>query len=218
MNDAERKVTELTQNALLRYPGGMRAAIRVMGLERAYSTIVGDLNPNSMQGRLKVDTLIKTMEITGDLSPLHFLNGHFGQSATSFLNDTPDAPTVEAEMLQDYPALVNYHNAVKDYTAGKTKDLTESIEFLEAARRELNETLNKAIEERKARWPMDIWTLLQGVGTGLLIGLVLWGRNNCEVTDCENGISIADYKGDFYELVRLLGEREVVRDDGPNLS
>lgn len=59
---------------------------------------------------------------------------------------------------------------------------------------------------------MDFWTLLQGAGLGLLVGFVFWGGKNCEVTDCKNGIFIAEYKGDFFELVRLLGDREVVKD------
>lgn len=149
MTDAERQITALVQTALLQYPGGMRAAFEAMDTERSYSTLAGDLNPNSVQGRLKVGTLIRIMELTGNKDALRYLCACFGGSFTPFGSEIPDAPTLEKEIIQDYPDVVALHRATQDFRDGKIT-LDKMLARLETACANLRQTAARAIQGDEA--------------------------------------------------------------------
>ena len=58
------------------------------------------------------------MEITGEYDALRYMAAYFGFSLSRLSSVEPDAPTVEAEMLQDYPALVAFHESVQAFRNG----------------------------------------------------------------------------------------------------
>lgn len=60
-----------------------------------------------------------------------------------------------------------------------------------------------------------IW--LCGAFAGLAVGIVLGLAISCQPQRDEGtGILTVQYKGALYELVRLLSDREVVKDDQPS--
>ena len=107
MESPSQTVTRLTSQACTQYPGGLRAVFSVIREQegdaaRSESTFYADLNANpSSQGKLKVRDLISCMQITGNHDALRYLAAHFGYALTSLSAVEPDAPTVEAEMLQE---------------------------------------------------------------------------------------------------------------------
>lgn len=130
MSEISQRIARLVHNAASSYPGGIAAiAPRLMEDGRAERTVYQDLNPQPRKlgdGRMKapctkVDDMVRVMEITGSLEPLYALCSHFGCVPT-FLNAfEPDAPTVEEEMLQDYPAVVAFHEAIKAFRRGEVE-------------------------------------------------------------------------------------------------
>ena len=88
------------------------------------------------------------LEVTGDLRALRCLAAAFGQSLSSLDAVEPDAPTVEAEMLQDYQAVVEFHAAVKRYQEGKETSV-EVLTKLDAALLDLRQTASMALEQGK---------------------------------------------------------------------
>lgn len=145
METPSQSVTRLINQACAQYPGGLRAvfvAIRARegGAARSESTLYADLNPNpTSQGKLKVKDFMACMEITGNIEPLRYMASLFGYSLTNLVGITPDAPTVDAEMLQDYPAVVAFHEAVQDFRRGLVKYETV-LARLEGALLDLRQT------------------------------------------------------------------------------
>ena len=66
------------------------------------SSVYADLNPNNGQSTLRVWELVRVMEATGEHGPLRELANWFGYSLASAADEEPDAPTLEAEALQDH--------------------------------------------------------------------------------------------------------------------
>lgn len=60
--------------------------------------------------------------------------------------EKPDAPTVEAEMLQDYPALVEFHKACQEHIEGRI-DLVTLDAKEDAAISDIRQTFAKAVEK-----------------------------------------------------------------------
>lgn len=158
MSDLSRRLATLTHQSARQYPGGITAIAEILKVEdgRALSTIYQDLSKNMRQtpdGKmrepaLKVSDMIRIMELTGDLAPLYAILAHFSLSASSFANATPNAPTLEAEMLQDYPALVHFHKAATAYRDGNI--MSEAlIAAHEASVSEINQSLTSAIDEAR---------------------------------------------------------------------
>lgn len=121
-------VTRLISGACARYPGGLRAVFQAIqekgGRKRSESAFYADFNPNeSSQGNLKVADFMAAMEVTGEHDALRYLAAHFGYTLASNEPPEADAPTPEAEMLQDYPALVRYHESCAAYLGGKITKL-----------------------------------------------------------------------------------------------
>lgn len=145
MESASQTVTRLLNQACAQYPGGLRAVFvaireREGDAARSESTFYGDLNPNpTSQGKLKVRDFMACMEITGNIEPLRFMAGYFGYSLTSLSTVEADAPTVEAEMLQDYPAVVAFHEAVQRFRRGEVPYETV-LARLESALLDLRQT------------------------------------------------------------------------------
>lgn len=156
METPSQTVTRLMNQACAQYPGGLRAVFAAIreregGAARSESTFYADLNPNpTSTGRLKVRDLIACMEITANVEPLRFMAGHFGYSLIHLAGITPDAPTVEAEMLQDYPAVVAFHEAVQSFRRGEIHYETV-LARLEAALLDLRQTaaFARRSEEKK---------------------------------------------------------------------
>lgn len=127
METPSQTVTRLLNQACAQYPGGLRAVFAAIRAKegssaRSESTFYADLNPHpTSQGRLKVKDFITSMEITGNIEPLRFLVAYFGYSLTSLSSVEPDAPTIEAEMLQDYPAVVAFHESVRAFKRGEAE-------------------------------------------------------------------------------------------------
>lgn len=121
MDTPSQKVTRLMAAACARYPnGGLRAVFQAIqekgGRKRSESTFYADFNPNEgSQGSLKIADFMAAMEITGEYEALRYMAACFGFSLTRLESIEPDAPTVEAEMLQDYPALVAFHDAIQAF-------------------------------------------------------------------------------------------------------
>lgn len=71
-------------------------------------------------------------------SALSILSNAIGYEITPIIQNTPDQPTIEAEMLDDYPALIRFHEAIRGGEA------QESIQHWGSeAKREIDETLCK---------------------------------------------------------------------------
>ena len=115
--------------------------------ERSESTFYANMNPNGA-GKLKMEEFMGVMEVTGDLRALRCLAAFFGQSLVPLEAAEPDAPTVEAEMLQDYPAVVEFHAAAKRYQEGKETSV-EVLTRLEAAVLDLRQTASMTLEHGK---------------------------------------------------------------------
>ncbi len=145
MDNPSQKVTRLISEACARYPnGGLRAVFQAIqekgGKKRSESTFYADFNPNeSSLGNLKVADFMAAMEITGEYDALRYMAAHFGFTLSRLSSVEPDAPTVEAEMLQDYPALVAYHDALQQFRDGKVEYETV-LARLESVQIELRQT------------------------------------------------------------------------------
>lgn len=145
MEAPSQTVTRLTSQACAQYPGGLRAVFSAIrekegNAARSESTLYADLNPHpTSQGKLKVRDFMACMEITGNIEPLRYMASLFGYSLTPLSGVEPDAPTVEAEMLQDYPAVVAFHQAIQDFQQGKVKYETV-LARLEGAMLDLRQT------------------------------------------------------------------------------
>lgn len=156
MSDIARKVTELAQEAINRAPVGMRAFHAILAAEekaenekgRAYSTLCADFSPHkSSNGNLKVSDWVRSMEYTGEYDSLRRLLAHFGMLPTPMYAVTPDAPTLDAEMLQDYPAMVGFHQAVQDFRAG-TGAIEAVLSAYEGVVVELRQDIAKMIGQK----------------------------------------------------------------------
>ena len=61
------------------------------------------------------------------------------------VDEEPDAPTLEAEALQDYPPLVAFHEGCKLYRQGKIT-LTQLDELKDRAFKEVRETFCRTVK------------------------------------------------------------------------
>lgn len=154
MDSPSQKVTRLISQACNQYPGGLRAvfaAIREQpeSAQRSESTFYADFNANaSSNGNLKVRDFLSAMQITGDVSALRYIASLFGYTLTSFSSIEPDAPTVEAEMLQDYPALVDFHKSCQEHISGNM-DIETLNAKEDAAISDIRQTFAMAVKSAK---------------------------------------------------------------------
>lgn len=76
------------------------------------------------------------------LAALSILSGTINCDVIPSLPVIPDKSTIEAEMLDDYPALVKFHEAIR---TRKSEDAVKH--WCNEAKRELDETLHKYIRK-----------------------------------------------------------------------
>lgn len=153
MDSPSQKVTRLMNQACVQYPGGLRAVFMTIqemeGSRKSEQTFYADFNPNpSSNGNLKVRDFISAMQVTGDISALRYIASLFGYTLTSLSGVEPDAPTVEAEMLQDYPALVEFHKACQEHISGKL-DIQTLDAKEDAAISDIRQTFAMAVKSAK---------------------------------------------------------------------
>jgi len=153
MEDPSQTVTRLISQACSQYPGGLREVISVIRERdgerpRSESTLYADFNPNpTSTGKLKVRDFMQAMAITGDHGALRYMAAHFGYSLTSLSGIEPDAPSIEAEMLQDYPSLVWFHEAIQSYRKGEVR-AEDVLARLDAAMVDLRQTAAMALRAK----------------------------------------------------------------------
>ena len=147
MNKLLQAVAAKTYQLCRTYPGGIRAMFAGMrerhGLSE--SSVYADLNPNNGQSTLRVWELVRVMEATGEHGPLRELANWFGYSLASAADEEPDAPTLEAEALQDYPPLGAFHEGCKLYRQGKIT-LAQLDELKDRAFKEVRETFCRTVK------------------------------------------------------------------------
>lgn len=150
MEDPSQVVTRLISQSCSQYPGGIRAVAGIIRQNdkerpRSESTLYADFNPNpTSTGKLKVRDLMQAMTITGDHGALRYMASYFGYSLTSLASVEPDAPTIEGEMLQDYPALVEFHQSVKQFKEGEIS-LETMLAKMESALLDIRQTAAQAM-------------------------------------------------------------------------
>lgn len=152
MEIGSQKVTRLISQACAQYPGGLRAVFRqiqmIEGKKKSETSFYADFNANeTSNGNLKVRDFLNAMQVTGDYEALRYIAAMFGFSLTPISSIEPDAPTVEAEMLQDYPAVVAFHDAVKSFRSGSLEYETV-LARLEGALLDLRQTAAMARQEK----------------------------------------------------------------------
>lgn len=154
MEDPSQTVTRLVSQSCSQYPGGIRAVVATIRerdgeRRRSESTLYADFNPNpTATGKLKVRDMMQAMSITGNHEALRWMASYYGYMLTSLSSAEPDAPTVESEMLQDYPAVVSFHEAVQVFMRGEVDGETV-LARLDAAVLELRQTANLALRSGK---------------------------------------------------------------------
>lgn len=124
MRDASLQITRLLSQACAQYPGGKRAVFRAISAQtnepKAESTFYAQFNGNeSSEKPLTLENLLWAMKVTGDYSALLYMASLFGFSLMSLDALEPDAPSMEAEMLQDYPRLVDFHRGCEAHKKGE---------------------------------------------------------------------------------------------------
>ena len=151
MSELTRQLTAQLQSACHCYPGGQRAVFQAMreksGSKRADSTLYGCFNPNatSEDKALRLDDFILATEITGAHDALRRLAAHFGYSLASLAPCEPDAPTPEAEMVQDYAAVVAFHKGCESFLQDEI-DKIELDALRLAALTEISQTFWKTVD------------------------------------------------------------------------
>lgn len=150
MKEQLQRITSLLAQSCATYPSGKRGVFEAMealeGKTLKESSLYAALNSNpTAPDTLKVSQLISVMRVTADVSALRFLAAMFGYSLVAHDASEPDAPTIEGEMLQDFPAIVHFHSIVTKYTRQCT-GVADLLQAQEMALSELRQTTAKAIE------------------------------------------------------------------------
>lgn len=151
MNEQLQRVAALLAQACATYPGGKRGVFKAIeaaeGKTLSESSFYAALNSNpTAPDTLKVSQLISVSRVTGEVSALRFICAIFDHSLVSNDSSQPYAPTIEGEMLQDFPAVVRFHEVATQYIEGKL-DVSDLLHALDIAMAELRQTAVKAIEE-----------------------------------------------------------------------
>ena len=81
---------------------------------KEYSTLRRELNPFDQNAKLGVEMLIPLMRSTGRIDALHFLAERMGLRLVSLDQAAPDKATLPEELLDTYPAVTGFHQAIQD--------------------------------------------------------------------------------------------------------
>ena len=120
MNEHLQRITSLLAQSCATYPSGKRGVFEAMesleGKTLKESSLYAALNSNpTAPDTLKVSQLISVMRITADVSPLRYMAAMFNSVLTSLDAVSPDGETLNDEIIQDYPCLVAFHRACKEF-------------------------------------------------------------------------------------------------------
>ena len=153
MNEHLQRITALLAQACATYPGGKRGVFKAIeaseGKTLSESSFYAALNINpTAPDTLKVSQFISITRVTGVNDGVRYFAAMLGQALMSIEADEPDAPTAESEMLQDFPAVVYFHEVGQRLLAGEAT-LTEFLQAQELALAELRQTTAKVIKEAK---------------------------------------------------------------------
>lgn len=153
MNEHLQRITALLAQACATYPGGKRGVFKAIeaseGKTLSESSFYAALNSNpTAPDTLKVSQFISITRVTGVNDGVRYFAAMLGQALMSIEADEPDAPTAESEMLQDFPAVVYFHEVGQRLIAGEAT-LTEFLQAQELALAELRQTTAKVIKEAK---------------------------------------------------------------------
>lgn len=153
MNEHLQRITALLAQACATYPGGKRGVFKAIeaseGKSLSESSFYAALNSNpTAPDTLKVSQFISITRVTGVNDGVRYFAAMLGQALMSIEADDPDAPTAESEMLQDFPAVVYFHEVGQRLIAGEAT-LTEFLQAQELALAELRQTTAKVIKEAK---------------------------------------------------------------------
>lgn len=153
MNEHLQRITALLAQACATYPGGKRGVFKAIeaseGKTLSESSFYAALNSNpTAPDTLKVSQFISITRVTGVNDGVRYFAAMLGQSLMSIEADEPDAPTVEGEMLQDFPALVHFHDVGQKLLRGEAT-IIDFLQAQELALAEVRQTTAKVIERLK---------------------------------------------------------------------
>lgn len=149
MKEQLQKVTHLLSQACCSYPGGKRGVFQVIESEEgkglSESSFYAAMNPNpTAPDTLKVSQMVRVMRVTADVSALRFMAAMFNSLLTSLDAVTPDGQTLNDEIIQDYPCLVAFHRACKEFKEGHGS-IEAVLATYEALSLEIKETVKKTL-------------------------------------------------------------------------
>ncbi len=149
MNEHLQRITSLLAQSCATYPSGKRGVFEAMesleGKTLKESSLYAALNSNpTAPDTLKVSQLISVMRITADVSPLRYMAAMFNSVLTSLDAVSPDGETLNDEIIQDYPCLVAFHRACKEFREGNGS-MEAVLATYEALSLEIKETVKKTL-------------------------------------------------------------------------
>lgn len=116
---------------------------------KSHWTLYREINPHDRDAKLGVIDAVKLMLATGDHRPLELIADMLGYSLTR--NEaSPDKPTLHAEMLQDYPAIVAMHSSIDEEAP-----VAVVVDLAQRARHELDQTVASYKISRRASGHYD---------------------------------------------------------------
>jgi hypothetical protein len=83
-------------------------------VNKRYSTLVRELDPEDQGAKLGVDMLLPLMKVCNSSAPLRFLAHKMGYRLSSARKVAPDKPSFHEELIDTYQALVEYHRAMME--------------------------------------------------------------------------------------------------------
>lgn len=149
MNEQLQRITSLLAQSCATYPSGKRGVFEAMealeGKTLKESSLYAALNSNpTAPDTLKVSQLISVMRVTADVSPLRYMAAMFNSVLTSLDAVSPDSETLNDEIIQDYPCLVAFHRACKEFKEG-SGSMEAVLATYEALSLEIKETVKKTL-------------------------------------------------------------------------
>ena len=149
MNEQLQRITSLLAQSCATYPSGKRGVFEAMealeGKTLKESSLYAALNSNpTAPDTLKVSQLISVMRVTADVSPLRYMAAMFNSVLTSLDAVSPDGETLNDEIIQDYPCLVAFHRACKEFKEG-SGSMEAVLATYEALSLEIKETVKKTL-------------------------------------------------------------------------
>lgn len=149
MNEHLQRITALLAQACATHPGGKRGVFKAIeaseGKSLSESSFYAALNSNpTAPDTLKVSQLISVMRVTADVSPLRYMAAMFNSVLTSLDAVSPDSETLNDEIIQDYPCLVAFHRACKEFREGNGS-MEAVLATYEALSLDIKETVKKTL-------------------------------------------------------------------------